>query len=223
MSVDFWVAAETFYNTIVTVGAVIILVVAMVSGMIYFYSKSPSKKKIAAGGGLIAIVLGVALFVGHLRYQDFLTVNTHANPLVRDRQKTFSGYSYRSEDEMDYFAKIHDPEGVRSLKMYQEATVTEPVTYIGKDEFFYYFEQDGEMFKQRAQVIFDADAETTQMVGTTFALENEAFFDIGFRNPPYVMFDHIIVNQEEDSEQIEVEDDSFVDTAEERFARAWSF
>lgn len=223
MSVDYWVAAETFYNTIVTAAAVIILVVAMVSGMIYFYSKSPSKKKIAAGGGLLVVVLSAALLVGHVKYQDFLTLNTHVTPLVRDRQKSFSGYTYRSQDEMDYFAKMHNPESVRSLKMYQESTITEPVTYIGKDEFFYYFEKDGEMFKQRAQVVFDANAETTQMVGSTFEIENEAFFDIGFRNPPYVLFDHIVVNRKEESEQIQVEDDSFVDTAEERFVRTWSF
>lgn len=223
MSVDFWVAAETFYNTTMVAVAVIILLLVMLSGMIYAYSKSRHKKKIAAIGGILVIVLSVGLGIGHLRYQDFLAVNDHVTPLVRDRQKAFSDYTYRSEDEMAYFAKMHDPEGVRSLEMYQEEVVTEPVIYVGKDELFYYFEQNGELFKQRGNVVFDEQAEATQMVGNAFALENEAFMEIGFRNPPYIMFDHLVVNQAEEEELIEVENDDFVETAEEYFAKTWSF
>lgn len=223
MSADFWVAAETFYNTTMVAVAVIILLLVMLSGMIYAYSKSRHKKKIAAGGGLLAVVLAIGLGIGHLRYEDFLAVNDHVTPLVRDRQRAFSGYTYRSEDEIDYFAKMHDPESVRSLNMYQERVVTQPVTYVGKDEFFYYFEQDGELFKQRGNVVFDDQAEVTQMVGSLFALENEAFMEIGFRNPPYIMFDYLEVNQTEESELIDVENDDFVETAEEYFAKTWSF
>lgn len=223
MSVDYWVEAETFYNTTMVAVAVVILLLAMLSGMIYFYSKSPHKKKIAASGGILTLILGLGLVAGHLKYQDFLAVNEHVTPLVRDRQKAFLDYTYRSEDDMDYFAKLHDPESVRALEMYQEEAVTEPVSYVGKDDLFYYFEQDGELFKQRSNVVFDANVEAAQMVGSTFALKNEAFFDIGFRNPPYILFDHIVVNQEEEAELMEVENDSFVDTAEEHFSKTWSF
>lgn len=223
VSVEFWVAAETFYNTTMVAVAVVILVLLMLSGMILGYSKSRHKKKIAAAGGVLVLGLSIWLAVGHLRYQEFLEVNDHVTPLVRDRQKKFSDYTYRSEDEMQYFAKLHDPDNVRSLEMYQEETVTQPITYIGKDANFYYFEQDDDLFKQRSNVVFDADATETEMVGSVFYLLDESYFDIGFRNPPYIMYDHIIVDQEEGNELIDVENDDFVATAEEHFSKTWSF
>ncbi|MFL2105502.1 hypothetical protein [Desemzia sp. FAM 23991] len=223
MSVEFWLAAETFYNTTMVAVAVVILVLLMLTGMILGYSKSRHKKKIAAGGGVLILGLSIWLVAGHLRYNEFLEVNDHVTPLVRDRQKTFGDYIYRSEDEMQYFGKLHDPESVRALEMYEEETVTEPIIYVGKDANFYYFEQEDELFKQRMNVIFDAEAEETEMVGTTFSLIDESFFEIGFRNPPYIMYDHIVVNQEDDDELIDVENDDFVDTAEEHFIRTWSF
>ena len=223
MSVEFWVAAETFYNTTMVAVAVIILLLVMLTSMILGYSKSQYKKKIAAGGGILILGLSIWLVAGHLKYNEFIEVNDHVTPLVRDRQKKFGDYNYRSEDDMQYFGKLHDPESVRALEMYREETVTEPVTYVGKDENFYYFEQEDELFKQRVNIVFDADAEKTEMVGSAFQLIDESFFEIGFRNPPYVMYDHIVVNQEEDSELIEVENDSFVDTAEEHFSKTWSF
>lgn len=223
MSVEFWLAAESFYNTTMVAVAVIILLLVMLTSMILGYSKSQYKKKIAAGGGILILGLSIWLVVGHLRYNEFIEVNDHVTPLVRDRQKKFGDYTYRSEDDMQYFGKLHDPESVRALEMYREETVTEPVIYVGKDENFYYFEQEEELFKQRVNVVFDADAEKTEMVGSAFRLIDESFFEIGFRNPPYVMYDHIVVNQEEDNELIEVENDSFVDTAEEHFSKTWSF
>ncbi|MFL2133198.1 hypothetical protein [Desemzia sp. FAM 24101] len=223
MSVEFWLAAETFYNTTMVAVAVVILVLLMLTGMILGYSKSRHKKKIAAGGGVLILGLSIWLVAGHLRYNEFLEVNDHVTPLVRDRQKTFGDYIYRSEDEMQYFGKLHDPESVRALEMYQEETVTEPIIYVGKDANFYYFEQDDELFKQRANVIFDTSAEETVMIGTTFHLMNESFFEIGFRNPPYIMYDRIVVNQEDTDELIDVENDDFVDTAEEHFSKTWSF
>lgn len=223
MSVEFWVAAETFYNTTMVAVAVIILLLLMLTGMILGYSKSRHKKKIAAGGGILILGLSVWLVAGHLRYDEFLEVNDHVTPLVRDRQKTFGDYTYRSENDMQYFGKLHDPDSVRALEMYQEETVTEPITYVGKDTNFYYFEHEDDLFKQRANVVFDASAEETEMIGSTFHLINESFFDIGFRNPPYIMYDHIVVNQEETDGLIDVENDDFVDTAEEHFIRTWSF
>lgn len=185
MTADFWVHAETFYNTIMVAVFIIILLAVMLSGMIFAYSKSPHKKKITAGGGMLAVLLGIGLIVGHLKYQAFLPVNDHVTPLVRDRQKTFGGYTYRSPDEMDYFARLYDPESVRALNMYQEDTVMETVTYVGKDEFFYYFEHNGKLFKQRTNVVFDKEAKASLMLGSAFSLEDEAFLKIGFRNPPY--------------------------------------
>lgn len=223
MTVEFWLAAENFYNTTMVAVAVVILVLLMLTGMILGYSKSQHKKKIAAGGGVLILGLSIWLVAGHLRYNEFLEVNDHVTPLVRDRQKTLGDYIYRSEDEMQYFGKLHDPESVRALEMYQEETVTEPITYMGKDANFYYFEQEDELFKQRANVIFDASAEETEMVGSTFQLIDESFFEIGFRNPPYIMYDRIVVNQEDTDELIDVENDDFVDTAEEHFIRTWSF
>ncbi|MFL2100445.1 hypothetical protein [Desemzia sp. FAM 23989] len=223
MSVEFWLAAETFYNTTMVAVAVVILVLLMLTGMILGYSKSRHKKKIAAGGGVLILGLSIWLVAGHLRYNEFLEVNDHVTPLVRDRQKTFGDYIYRSEDEMQYFGELHDPESVRALEMYEEETVTEPIIYVGKDANFYYFEQDDELFKQRANVIFDTSAEETVMIGTTFHLMNESFFEIGFRNPPYIMYDRIVVNQEDTDELIDVENDDFVDTAEEHFSKTWSF
>jgi len=52
VSVEFWVAAETFYNTTMVAVAVVILVLLMLSGMILGYSKSRHKNKIAAAGGV---------------------------------------------------------------------------------------------------------------------------------------------------------------------------
>lgn len=223
MSVEFWNNAEKFYEFWVIVLGIAAFVSLIVLLFIWMYAKKEKRKSGSLLSlGVIGILIGVGT-AGHLRYQPYLEQAGRVNPLIRDRQPTMAGYVYYGKYEQNYFSQLNDLDSLREMELYEEQRVTEPITYLGSGQYFHYFErEDGVIFKQNRQVEFTEDTDQTQLVGSRFYLKDEAFQEIGFRNPDNVMFGCIEVPASEEGKAYEPEYDPDIPTTEERF-HEWNF
>lgn len=223
MSVEFWTNAERFYETgIVILSAVLVLILAVMI-VAATSAKKENRAKIVILLLLMAVILGGAGYVGHRYYQPYLAQAGYVNPLMRDRTPSFKGYNDYGRTELITYAQFNDLESLRQLDIYQEEEVTESVIYLGKGEYFHYFEHaDGRLSKRLQAVRFSEEVNQTQFVGSLFTLKDEEFKEIGFVDPEHVMFREIVIPASEEGQSYQPEDDYTIPKSEERM-NSWNF
>lgn len=115
-------------------------------------------------------------------------------------------------------------ENLHQLGFYQEERVEEAVSFLGKDGYFYYFEDaKGDLFKQTNGVVFlDEATEEARLTGRIFYLEDEGFKDIGFSNPTQVMYEKIEVAQPLKDKEYDATSDASIPQAKDHFIH-WIF
>jgi len=223
MSVEFWNNAERFYELWFIVLGVLIFLLLMSILFTWMYAKKEKRKRYTLISLVEIGVFALVGFLGHMRYQPYLEQAALINPMIRDRQPTMTGYTYYGKYERNFFSQLNDLESLREMELYEEERVTEPVTYLGAGEYFYYFErQDGDMFKQSRQVEFSESADQARLVGSRFRLIDNEFQKIGFQSPENVMFEHIEIPRSEEEKTYEPEYDPDIPMTEERYHQ-WNF
>lgn len=201
MSVDFWIQAEWFYETVIIILGVIASI--LIFGAILFKFrknnrvKSNYKKNNKPFWGMLSFagVLLVIGLVGHIIYRPYLDEISIVNPLIRDRQKELFGYVPYPDREQDYYRNLNHLEALRTSSLYEETTQTQTVKFLGTENTLHYFENDrGELYRiSQINVEYVDDIDDPQLVGSKFELSDNEFSEIGFKNPPYIMFERFEV------------------------------
>lgn len=223
MTVEYWVGAERFYEFWFFIIAGLMIISAITLIFIVTYAKKEKRKRMLLIPIGVAALLGIAGFYGHLHYRPYLEQASYINPLVRDRQPRFFGYTYYGSVEETYYHQFNDLDALRSLDLYQEEQTVEPLTYLGEGEHFHYFERaNGEIFKQSRQIDFNESAPQAQLIGSRFVLKDDGFQEIGFKNPENTMFIALEVPASEAGKTYEPENDAEIPKIEEAFRR-WNF
>jgi len=223
MSVEFWRNAERFYEFWFIIISMLLLLSIIVIIFIVTYARKEHRLKyilVITGISMIFVFTG---FLGHLRYRSYLDQASYINPLIRDRVPRMMGYiEYRTSEE-NHYTQLNDLYSLRNLMIYEEERVTEPLTYLGHGEYFYYFKRsNGQLFKQNRHIEFVEMAQQTQLIGSRFFLKDKSFQKIGFKNPENTMFEYIIVPASEQGKIYESEDDLQIPRTEEEIRR-WNF
>lgn len=223
MSVEFWTAAETFYETWLPVAGIVICLAALMLLYTRFYAQGKTKKTLTIISVLIMGTLGTASFWGYRHYEAYLPKAKLVTPLIRDRKRGIFGYKLVYRDELDLYMGLHAPEKLRKLGFYEEETETRAVSYLGKGRYFHYFEdQNGREFKITRGVEFDASAKEPQMVGEKFYLKDRSFEEAGFFDPERIMYDRLKIPATMEGRTYEPESDAQVPKAQDYFYE-WSF
>lgn len=199
MTPEFWVEAETFYETELVALGMLLFFFVVVALMMWMYRTPKTKKLLCVPVAVMVLMVGAGV-AGHTRYHPYLEQATIINPLVRDRKRHFLGYTYFSTREQAFFRQMNDSDALRQSDLYEEKRVEEAVEYLGVDGALYFFEnEDGELFKvSSTDIKFQERAEQAKLVGSRFVLKDSGFEEIGFKNPPYVMFENIMVPASEE-------------------------
>lgn len=223
IALEYWTGAERFYAFWVVVLSVILLLLITAIIFIATYTKKENKKKMILAvltGSLVLIIGGV---FGHIHYQPYLEQASYINPLIRDRQPGFMGYTYYGRSDKNFYAQLNDIEALRSLDLYEEKIVTEPVVYLGRDEYSYYFEQENkQIIKYSHDIQFNEDTQPAQFVGSQFELKDNTFEEIGFSNPENIMFQFIEIPTSQQNKSYEPEDVYLIPKADDRM-NGWNF
>lgn len=223
MSVDFWRNAELFYEfwfVILSVLAFLSMIVIIFS---VTYAEKRNRKKLIIGVLSFYTVLGLIGFFGHNRYEVYLDQATHVNPLIRDRQPRFASYIHYGASEQSYYTQFNNLDSLRDMDLYEEEQVTEPIVYLGQGDRYHYFERlDGQSFKHHREIEFIESAEGIELIGSRFTLKDEAFKEIGFKNPGNTMYDRIQMPLSEEGKTYEPKDDAQIPRAEDTINR-WNF
>ena len=194
MTVEFWQNAERFYeHRLMNVFSLIVLTLIVMIFSYTYTQKGKRKKPLSILLG-IAIALALVAGIGHYKYYDYLEQAMHVNPLMRDRTPTYFGYNaYGSSEEM-YYSELNDLEALREMVVYEEVVIREPLIYLGTNGYSHYFEREnGDLFRHSQRISFHKEHEEPQLVGSRFILSDEAFINIGFKNPEHTMFDEIVL------------------------------
>lgn len=224
MSVDFWIQAEWFYETILIIIGVLIF--TLIAGAILVKSikrnhvKSNRKERNKPFWIMLTIV-GVLLIIGvtgHLIYRPYLQEVSIVNPLLRDRQRELFGYEPYPQRDQDYYRNLNYIEPLRESTLYDESTQTQPVEFLGTENTLHYFKNDRDEIYRVSQINVDYvdDLDHAQLIGSQFKLNNKEFEDIGFRNPPYIMFERLEVPS--NLNNLEYELDNPTDVRENQYA-----
>lgn len=223
MTVAEWVGAERFYEfwfIFLSITFFISLIALIFVGS--YTTKENRKKFLLIVTSFSVLVLSIGLF-GHAKYHSYLEQASLINALVRDRQPRLNTYVYYGASEKNYYIDLNDLDSLRQLEMYQEKQIIEPITYLGEDKYFHYFERsDGKLFKKNRDIYFQDDINTAQLVGSQFELMDDDFKQIGFFNPNRIMFDYIGIPKTQEGIIFEPEDNSKIPTAETGI-RHWNF
>lgn len=208
MSVEFWTNAERFYEFWLVIIGILIMLSLMAITFIVSYAKKENKKKFTMVALGLAICFGMTGFIGHDKYNLYLEQAMYSNPLIRDREPRLTIYIYYSSREQNFYTQLNYLESLRNMVLYEEEKIIEPISYLGKEGYFYYFERaDGAIFKENRRVEWSDTAQETQLVGSRFTLKDKAFLEIGFKNPENTMFESIIIPVSEQGKSYEPEDD----------------
>ena len=113
---------------------------------------------------------------------------------MRDRIPTYSGYSTFGSSEEMYYSELNDLNSLREMVVYEEVVIREPLIYLGTNGYSHYFEREnGDLFRHSQRISFHKEHEEPQLVGSRFILSDEAFINIGFKNPEHTMYDEIVL------------------------------
>lgn len=223
MSVEFWTAAEKFYETWLPIVGISLCVLSLIFLYTRFYASGKAKKNLTRLTLLATVLLFGFGAWGYKHYEAYLPKAKLVTPLIRDRKRGLLGYKYYGRSETDLYAGLHAPEKLKELGLYEEERVEHLVTYLGKGPYFHYFEdQNGRMFKITRGVVFEKQASDVQMIGETFHLNDLSFEEIGFFDPKRIMFDHLVIPANQEGKEFEPDFDPHVPKAQEYFSE-WSF
>lgn len=213
MSLEFWVNAERFYEFwIVIIG---MMFFTGVIGLIFVssYAKPGNRKKInvvVLTISIIGIFVGLA---GHFYFHPYLKQAADITPQLRDRQPRMRTYVYYPRSDQNAYVNFNSLNRLRNIVLYEEEPVSEPITYLGKDEHFHYFERsNGDLFKQNQEVTFNKNVAEAELNGSLFTLKNKEFLEIGFKEPEQTMFDNIQIPISQEGTMYEPENDSRIPT-----------
>lgn len=223
MTVDFWRNAELFYEFWFLILSVFLLFSLFVLIFGYTYAEKKNRKKLFIGVLSVLLVIGLFGICGHTRYEVYLDQASHVTPLIRDRQPRLRSYIYYGTYEQSYYTQFNELESLRQVDLYEEEQIVEPLVYLGKGDDYYYFEQsDGQSFKHYQGIEFTEATADTQLTGSRFALKDEDFKEIGFKNPSNTMYDQIQIPHAEKEKHYEPEEDTHIPNAEDAMNR-WNF
>lgn len=196
MSVKFWLQAELFYETVTLVLSIIVLLLFICA--IFLKSiqtrevKTNQTKNNKIFWSLIttASIMTVIGIGAHLYYRPYLDEIPYVNALVRDRYREFFGYVPYSTSELEYYQNLNHIEALRASDLYEESEEMQIVEFVGINNTLHYFKNErGDLF-QMSQINVDYvdSINESRLVGSRFKLVNQEFENIGFRNPPFIMF-----------------------------------
>lgn len=223
MSVEFWKAAELFYETVLPVVGIISGVLLLILLYAQIYAKGMIKKIVMLGSVISLITIGAYVAWGYQHYEPYLSKAKLVTPLIRDRKKGIFGYKYYSWDELRTYKRLNNTEHLRELTLYAEEEVRDKVVYLGKGPYFHYAkDQHGKIFKLEKGVVFASDVTQATMVGVLFELTHPEYEEIGFFNPERVMYEHLLIPETEKGKTFEPDYDPDVPMAKDHFQQ-WSF
>lgn len=125
MSVNFWLQAEYFYETVTLVLSIIVLLIvicAIFVKSIYNHKVQTNQtKKSKLFWSLItaASIMTVIGIGAHYYYRPYLDEITYVNALVRDRYREFFGYVPYSTSEQEYYQNLNHIEALRDSDLYE--------------------------------------------------------------------------------------------------------
>lgn len=215
MTVEFWTSAERFYELWFFILSLLFLLLVVVFLFALTYTSKNNRKKVVIWMmSLLGVVSLVGLY-GHSQYHPYLEQASYTNPLIRDREPRLHMYMPYPQTEQMMYEQFNDLEALRQMVLYREEKVTESITYLGKDSNYHYFEHDdGHLFKETFQIEFREEAEQAYIKGSLFTLKDEAFKDIGFKNPKNIMYDKIVIPAAEQEKTFNTEEEDFISRSE---------
>lgn len=223
MTVEFWQNAERFYeHWLMNIFSLIVLTLIVMIFTYTYTAKGKRKKPLSILLGF-SLVLTLVGGIGHYQYHDYLDQAMHVNPLMRDRTPAYFGYvPYGSSEEM-YYSELNDLDSLREMVLYEEIAIQEPLTYLGTSGYSHYFvRENGDKFRHSQKISFHKDFEEPKLVGSRFVLKDEAFTEIGFKDPVYTMFSEIILPISEENKDYKPEFETDFYRAE-RVVGDWNF
>jgi len=201
MSVGFWLQAELFYETVTLVLSIIVLLIMICAIFVKSIQKrkvkteQTKKNKIFWSLIIAASIMTVIGIGAHYYYRPYLDEIPYVNALVRDRYREFFGYVPYSTSEQEYYQNLNHIEALRDSDLYEESEEMQIVEFVGINNTLHYFKNErGELF-QMSQINVDYvnDINEARLVGSRFTLVDQEFKNIGFKNPPYIMFEKLEV------------------------------
>lgn len=197
MSLSFWVQAEVFYETVLIILSIIVLTLIIMAIFSWtsrnkkVKSSQQPKNKLFLGFILASVVTGAIAMVGHLYYRPYLDEVNLINPLTRDRERETFGYRPYSTNELNYYRNLNNIDSLRQSSLYKESKHTKSVEYLGSENTLHYFTNDRDELYRLSQINIEYvnDINQAQLVGSTFSLVDDDYKNIGFMNPPYIMFE----------------------------------
>lgn len=223
MTIEFWTSAERFYELWFFIFSLLFLFIVIVFLFALTYTSKNNRIKVITGLTSLLVVIGLIGLYGHLHYHPYLEQASYTNPLIRDREPRLHMYIPYSQTEQMMFEQLNDLKSLRKMVLYKEEKVVEPITYLGKDTNYYYFEhEDGQRFKETFSIKFSEDADHAFLKGSLFSLKDEAFHKIGFKNPRNIMYDEIVIPANEKEKIFHTQEEDFISRSKEVFPH-WNF
>lgn len=208
MTVDFWVAAEKWFESYAGILFGVIIFIAYIMTFALTRRKTKMGKRILKIGGSILAVLLLVLLINNIRYRPFLDIYDYVTPTIRDQEYTvLQGYQPVSASRRAAYSRLHNPEAIEATGFYEKKVITEPLTYLGQEGRHYYFTYADRIFRQyETSVVFDSSAAQTQIEGSSYELINREFEEIGFHDTIFVLYDRIVIAEEDTGKTYEPED-----------------
>lgn len=205
MTYEFWIRAERFYSVILPYLGIALALGLIVLFFVFTYAAPKSKTKkygwiIYTGCVVAALLYGMW---GHRQYQEWLIENEFVTPGTRTFER-FMGFRREEDDEVVRLYRESSSLGdvLSQSTLYEAQTVVEPLEYryLGSNENnVHYFEHDDErVIHIRGEA--DFTGEETYLEGAEYHLVDERFEEIGFLNDHDVMFERVIINEQEAEE-----------------------
>ena len=199
MTAQFWIASEKFYETILPLMGIVFFLILQVIIFIRIYVKGTLKKRTTVGMVILMGALVVYGAWGYRKYNTYIEKSKLVTPLIRDRERKIFGYKYYPQTRKTIYSKLNDTTNLNKLSFYKKNEVSELIYFLGKKNYFYYFENSkGDLFKWTKGVEFSTAAFKTEMIGLQFSLTSTDFEEIGFIKKPNIMYDKIIVPKKDE-------------------------
>lgn len=199
MVIDFWIQAEFFYETLTIVLSIIVLSILFFAILVKTTQSRKAKNNQSLKNKIFWSLIATAsviVFIGigaHLYYRPYLDEAPYMNALVRDRYRTFFGYVPYGTSEQNYYRNLNHLEALRNSELYQEKVHMQDVEFIGINNTLHYFKNErGDLFDMsQINIEYVNDINEARMVGSRFELVDPDYKNIGFRNPPYIIFERL--------------------------------
>lgn len=223
MTVEFWTGAERFYEFWFFILSLLFLLLVVVFLFALTYTSKKNRKKVMFWMTSTLVAVGLIGLYGHSQYYPYLEQASYTNPLIRDREPRLHIYIPYPQAEQTMFEQLNDLKSLRQMVLYKEENVAEPLTYLGQDTNYYYFEhEDGRLFKETFHIEFRKETDQAYLKGSLFVLKDETFKEIGFKNPKNIMYDKIIIPVTEQDKIFNTQEEDFISRTEKVFQH-WNF